>query len=352
MSTRAPSSRINRPAVPAPPWPLKHTLNGIQILREIARIGFLTNSQIRDLLFADLPNSHGELRTEQGAQAAADRSLRRLWDNGYLDRVRVVLTSRRTAGGYTAFVNVLTARGLESVKQYLEETGTKIDLRAKVGDPELSLQQLEHSVALYDLYALFHRSVRLQGFLLPTWLDDRQLATLRAKGQTRLGNVPDAVFVVGHSRKDAKGFFLELDLGTESISGTSDRRRDWQGKIESYERYFATATDDALLSGLARPIVLTVTTSERRLLNMLEATRQAGGGAGYWYTTREELDPPPLDRSTWNGLTPKERTAQSEVLWLRRRESVWQPIWRVCTDGTRRSLSRILIPESPSEALR
>jgi hypothetical protein len=344
MTTRAPSTRIHRPPTPASPWPLKHIKLGIEILTEIARFGFLTNSQIRDLFFADLPNRQGEPRTAQGAQSASGRSLRQLWENGYLERVRVVLTSRRTAGGYIAFVNVLSARGLDSVQQYLAEIGTPLELRAKPGDPELSLQQLEHRVALYDLYALFRRGFRLQGLKMPSWLDDRQLATLRTKGATRLLNVPDAAFVVGRAPADAKGFFVELDLGTESVSGRSDRRRDWQGKIEAYERYFATAArDDALIAGLPRPVVLTVTTSERRLVNMLEATRQAGGGGDYWYTTREELDPPPLDRRTWNALSPDERTRQSEALWLRRRESVWQPIWRVCSDGTRRSLSRLLI---------
>lgn len=304
----------------------------------------MTNSQIRDLFFADLPNTRGEPRTAQGAQAAADRSLRRLWENGYLERVRVVLTSRRTAGGYIAFVNVPTVRGLEAVAHHLDETGARVEVRARPGDPGLSLQQLEHSVALYDLYALFRRGFRLHELKMPSWLDDRQLAMLRTKGDTALLNVPDAAFVVGRSPADARGFFLELDLGTESVSGLSDRRRDWRGKIEAYERYFATAAkDDALIAGLPRPLVLTVTTSERRLLNMLEATRLADGGADYWYATRAELDPPPLDRRSWDALSPDERTRQSAAWWVRRRESLWQPIWRVCADGNRRSLSRLLL---------
>lgn len=310
----------------------------------------MTNSQISDLFFAELPNRRGEVRTELGARAAADRSLRRLWENRQLDRVRVVLTSRRTGGGYIAFVNVLTAQGLESVKQYAEASGHVIDIRAEPGDPKLSLQQLEHAVALYDLYALFQRNARAQGVKLRAWHDDRQLAALRNGGAIKLLNVPDAAFILGRTAADAKAFFLELDLGTESVSGRSDRRRDWQGKIESYERYFATAfAQDAFLSGLARPIVLTVTTSVRRLTNMLEATRQAGGGAGYWYAVREEIDPPPLDRRTWDALSPSARERQTQALALRRRESLWRPIWRTGVDDAARSLSRLLFHDGMSE---
>lgn len=313
----------------------------------------MTNSQISDLFFAELPNRRGEPRTELGARAAADRSLRRLWENRQLDRVRVVLTSRRTGGGYISFVNVLTATGLESVKQHAEETGKAIEIRAEPGDPKLSLQQLEHSVALCDLYALFQRNARSQGLKLRAWHDDRQLAALRNSGAIKLLNVPDATFVLGRTAADAKAFFLELDLGTESVSGLSDRRRDWQGKIESYERYFATAfAHDAFLGGLARPIVLTVTTSERRLTNMLEATRQAGGGSGYWYAVRETLDPPPLDRRTWDALAPSERQRQSQALALRRRESLWRPIWRTCADDAEQSLSRLLFHDALSETLK
>lgn len=351
MTSRAPSTRIHRASDPANPWPLKHTLMGIEILTEIARIGFLTNSQITDLFFADGRNRWDEPRTELGAQAASDRSLRRLWENRYLDRVRVVLTSRRTGGGYLSFVNVLTAMGLERVRQHAEEIGRAIEIRAEAGDPKLSLQQLEHSVALYDLYALFQRGARAHGLKLRGWHDDRQLAALRTQGKLKLLNIPDATFVLGLSAADAKAFFLELDLGTESVSGQSDRRRDWQGKIESYERYFATAfAGDDLFHGLARPIVLTVTTAERRLVNMLEATRQAGGGPGYWYATRETLDPPPLDRRTWDALAPAERVQQAQALSLRRRESLWAPSWRTCVDDARPSLSRLLFAEGVSEA--
>jgi len=324
---------------------------GIEILTEIARIGFLTNSQITDLFFADERNRRGEPRTDLGAQAAADRSLRRLWENRQLDRVRVVLTSRRTGGGYISFVNVLTANGLAQVRQHLEETGKTMEIRAEAGDPQLSLQQLEHAVALYDLYALFQRGARAQGLKLRGWRDDRQLAAMRNAGALKLLNIPDATFVLGRTAADAKAFFLEIDLGTETVSGLSDRRRDWQGKIESYERYFATAfAHDELLHGLPRPIVLTVTTAERRLVNMLEATRQAGGGADYWYAVRDALDPPPLDRRTWDGLSPAERERQAEARSLRRRESLWSPSWRTPADDARPSLSRLLFTEGASEA--
>ena len=80
-------------------------------------------------------------------------------------------------------------------------------------------------MALYDLYALFQRNARSQGLKLRAWHDDRQLAALRNQGAIKLLNVPDATFVLGRTAADAKAFFLELDLGTESVSGRSGRRR-------------------------------------------------------------------------------------------------------------------------------
>ncbi len=109
---RAP--RINVDPNRMRPYPLKHVQRGVETLAELDQRGFLTNSQVADLLFADRPNPQGEPRTDTAAQAAANRTLRRLWHSGLVERSRVVLTSRRTNGPYVAFVNVLTTEGAQA----------------------------------------------------------------------------------------------------------------------------------------------------------------------------------------------------------------------------------------------
>ncbi len=298
----------------------------METLAELDQRGFLTNSQVADLLFANRPNPQGAPRTDTAAQAAANRTLRRLWHSGLVQRERVVLTSRRTNGPYVTFVNVLTAEGAQIVRDYYEELGTGRSLRWTKAGGDLGYQGFEHAVAINDVYALAVRSCTQRGVRIGGWRDDRQLSAMNRAGETHFVSVPDGFFALS-TGEAVTGHFLELDRGTESVFGISERRRDWKAKIAGYEAYFRERyAAEALFEGIAAPVVLTVTTSPERLVNLLTATRAAGGGARYWYTTLDALDPEDAPRGS----------------------AFWEPIWRVSTEPSPCSLLERLGSESLS----
>lgn len=312
-------SRYHLDRTTARPYALAHIAQGLAILVALDRLGPLTNGQVRDLLFLDMPNTLGAPRTVEGARKAANTACQRLWENGFVTRQTVILTSRETGGPYHHFVNLLTAHGARQVAAHYEEQGGT--LRWTRTALELKPLQVEHSLAINDVHILIARAARLAGLTFGHWQDDRQLALRQRAGETRFVNTPDAFFVLGHGERTL-GHFLEYDRGTETIIASGWGRRDWRGKVTGYGQYFGGWEQvRPLFADVAVPIVLTVTTTATRLANLLAATRRAGGGGRYWYTTEGELfsgDP----------------------------ATFWEPIWRVCTDPAPRSLKDRLTPTS------
>jgi len=249
----------------------------------------LTNGQIAELLYADAPNSLGEARSARAAHEAANRALRQLWDSKYLARQRVVLTSRQGLP-YLHFVNVLTASGIAAVAEYYREMEGRQGPRT-VEPPQLHQQQLEHAIAVNDLYVLFARAARRQDLTFALWRDDRQLTALNREGRTSFLSIPDAFFGLQRDDGPRRLFFLELDLGTESVFGVVPGRNTWRAKIERHEQYFKQRfRNEAIFAGLPFPVVLCVTDGTGRMANLIAATAEAGATPGrYWFTTRDQL---------------------------------------------------------------
>lgn len=298
----------------------------------------MTNSQISELLFRDEPGRDGARRNEHAAQAAGNRSLRRLWDNAFVERKRIVLTSRRTGGPYISFVNILTAAGAAAVEAFYEEEDRGRQARWTPGTGEVGPQQIAHAIAINDVHALIRRAAPRRQMRLAYWRDDRQLSAMNRQGETHFVSIPDAFFLLTSPSKRHLAHFLEVDQGTESVLATSEGRRDWRAKIAGYETYFRTRySAEDVFEGLEAPIVVTVTTSRKRLERMLEATAAAGGAPGrYWYTTLDDLTPPPPDDAALGALTEQERAERQR----QRPEAFWQPIWRVNGEPVAASLDR------------
>jgi len=311
--------RLHRDPTRATLLPLKHIDHGLDVLVQLDRFPCLTNGQISDLLFAGAPNRRGVPRTENAARAATSRTLQRLWDARYVERLPAMLTSRRTGLPYLHFVNALTEAGAAVVAEHYAALERPPALRWTRGSLEIGPQQLEHTVGLTSIAALLARACRAAGLTFTSWRDDRQLAGLNREGRTHFISVPDGFFIIGRSRQESRAYFLELDLGTETVLGFSPFRRDWGDKIAGYVKYFAREYPrEVFFKGVARPVVLTITTSPERRANLVAATRAAGGDAGYWFTTLDQFDPP-------DGQVP-------------RAAAVFAPIWQAPTDDAPRSL--------------
>lgn len=285
----------------------------------------MTNGQIAELLFADQPSPQGGIRTDLAAHAAANRTLQKLWDNRWLARRQVVLTSLRTGAPYVHFVNVLTQEGAELVAAYYREAESPQRPRWTPEVGKLANQALEHRVAIYDFYALAVRACRNRQVSLGVWQDDRQLSGLQQAGKTRFVSVPDGLLALAAASGANRAFailMLEVDRGTESVFGLKLPRRDWKSKIEGYIEYITDIyPTDPFFTRMPTPTVLTVTTSRERMFNLISATKAAGGGRQFWFTTAPQL------------------TAQGgQASW----EPFWQPVWVRADTEAPASLSTLL----------
>ena len=72
------------------------------------------------------------------------------------------------------------------------------------------------------------------------------------------------------------------------------------------------------------PVVLTVTTNERRMENLIAATQAAGGAGRFWFTTQSRLYPPPLSRGAVSALDMSDRVAH----FAARQSLFWSPLWQ------------------------
>ncbi len=129
------------------------------------------------------------------------------------------------------------------------------------------------------------------------------------EGKTSFLSIPDAIFGLQRDEGTRRLFFLELDLGTESVFGVTPGRNSWRAKIERHEQYFKQRfRNEAVFAGLPFPVVLCVTDGTGRMTNLIEATAEAGAAPGrYWFTTRDQLAN--VWGSIWSG--PGEQTGLS-----------------------------------------
>jgi len=103
--------------------------------------------------------------------------------------------------------------------------------------------------------------------------------------------VPDAVIGVKFMNGEFGLFFVEVDRATMTT-------KRWQDKMRVYREYFKSPE---LPSRFKTDwfIVLTVTTSEKRIMSLAEKTVQVGGKRGFWYTVASEISPGTILGKIW-----------------------------------------------------
>ncbi|MDP9357460.1 MAG: replication-relaxation family protein [Chloroflexota bacterium] len=323
---RSRRSRLVRADVGHKLRPLAAIEHGAEILKHLDGFLYLDNDQIETLLFRQGRTSTGKPRSPKGAAYAANTALRRLFDSGYVDRIPVFLPGTKLHTVKAHYVNALSTRGARVAAESLKQEGrTPRWRRSLLPHP---WQPVLHGYWIRQFAVTGRAACETRGWRWWSWFDDRQLAALKKEHGARFAAVPDGFFVITNP-DTGKDFphFLEIDLGTETVTARSPGRLDWRGKVESYldylERHFREQFGLAAL-----PIVLTVTESEQRLEHLLAATGVAGGGGRFWFTTLARLFSP---TDVHEG---GERTASDAL-----EGAFWASIWRVPTSSQVRSLA-------------
>lgn len=143
---------------------------------------------------------------------------------------------------------------------------------------------LQHTLAVNDVRLAFVRSAQIHpDHSLITWRYDRSLAD-RVPWPGQLGAWlpvrPDGylTYRTPDRRLDA---FVEADLGTVT-------NKSWALRVQAYIAYRFSGRFQSR-HGVPSFRVLTVTTTKRRLDNLLATTRRAGGRGLFWFTTFDLL---------------------------------------------------------------
>jgi hypothetical protein len=88
---------------------------------------------------------------------------------------------------------------------------------------------------------------------------------------------------------------IEVDMGTQTLKQRQQTikhpQRTWEHKVKAYLAYFQPTGVYEQLYGSTAGRVLTVTTSEERLHNMLQVTQSVGGNERFWFCTFADFIP-------------------------------------------------------------
>lgn len=264
------------------------TSRDVEILQTIYQYRAMTTPQIDALFFHDEPT--------WGASQVSSRCLNRLkllFQHRYIYRAERPQT---VSEGRKPLVYWLDERGA----QYLANLSKRsiYDLDWSRQDRSVKWPFLEHLLLTNDLRTAVTIAARVEGFNIPIWHDERVLKRThyedKVQVETATGRlvevsiIPDAYFLL-ETVQNRYHQFIEMDRGTESATSSGDRR-DWTRKILSYLEYYRSGKYHGRYHTSSMR-VLTITTTERRLKTLKEATEKAGGKKRFWFTTIDKITP-------------------------------------------------------------
>jgi Replication-relaxation len=254
-----------------------------EIMRQVYAYRVMTREQIEQLLF--LPDNGQDHPTKT---SKARKRLKLLYQHGFLERFAAPI-----GPGSWAWRPVyrLGRKGAQQVASELGTTAQELPYWGKGDDKDHRRTRatslfLNHTLSINDVRVAITQAVKAHGYRLEKWLDDTHLkseamrdyvAVTTERGHSaRVPVIPDAYFVLYLGDRRAH-FFLEVDRATM----TNGR---WKRRVLAYREYIRSGLYQERFQTHSLRI-LTVTTTEQRLLNLRKATVKAGGDDLFWFTT-------------------------------------------------------------------
>jgi len=267
---------------------------------------------------------------------AAQRRLKKMRDAGL---IRVVGQWMLREQGAQEYIYTLDKAGAEVVSVVFGLDPATIDW--KPNSREQSYLFMNHLLAANDVGVAITLSCKKQGYSLLTWLheielrkqvmrDYVELAQAHAgEPAKRMAVVPDNFFrikahsIIGH-------FPAELDRDTESL------KKVWGEKVLAYIQYHATGAYQKRY-GARNFRLITVTTTQERLLNLKAATEAvAPGDDRFYFTTMDKVVTKQPARYTYTN--PKTQKLKLYYKTVYNAELLTQPVWSRAGDTKLHSL--------------
>ena len=261
-------NRLPRYKVAENPPPMRLTERDQRIVEWVYLFRFLTREQIHLLEFKDK------------SMAACQKRLTALYHNQYLDAGHKPIPA---GYGSAKRVYCLSERGRDLIAHMYDSLDPK-EIKWKKTYNEVEEYFLEHTLAINDVRVALTVAAKEKGFSLD-WTPEWELKALkeRVEDPDRSGRyisiTPDAYFVIKGEGKKAS-FFLEADRATEA-------NKRFKEKVKGYIEYIRTKKyQERYKTSSLR--VLVVTTTKKRLKNLMNTTQSVNGASFFWFTTFKE----------------------------------------------------------------
>jgi Replication-relaxation len=221
-----------------PPLPMR----AVAVLLLIAKLGFVSQDQVRRWLFA------GSASPATSQRVLTGRVLQRLRAAKLIDVLPRAIGG--PGGGSATSVYAITTAGTRLAATY--------DPSLAGGRAARGPFLMRHSLAVTDALLAFHESATANDHELTSWETTWQLALKLGQGRI----VPDAHFVYRTSTVELEAL-LEVDLGTEGS-------RFFAGKIARYLALWRSGSWRGIFTDW--PVVLIIASTEARARLLKQAT--------------------------------------------------------------------------------
>jgi hypothetical protein len=262
---------------------LRLTLRDVAILEDIYTARFMTVPQIQALHWRQ-SNGGQPIATRKACQ----RRMRQLFEHGLVRRIEPLI---RYSEGKKPLIYAIAKGGAQILANELGIEIIPSDYKPQSAEENYPF--LQHILDTTALRIAFTNAAQAAGIQLELWRNERELKSEGMSDvivltgpdgkQHKAAVVPDAVICLNRNGKRAC-FLIELDRRTVTVDPSKWEKRGWARKVRQYLAYFAADAYKQRYGNLVAH-VLTVTTGEKRLDHLAEATKTAGGGKRFWFTT-------------------------------------------------------------------
>jgi len=252
------------------PPPMRLTDRDKRIVEAVYQLRFLTRDQIKKLEF------------EEGSMTACQRRLSLLFHNGYLSAVHKPIP---TGYGSSKRIYCLSKKGADLISYlYGEREAREIKWNKKQNQVENFF--IEHTLAINDVRIAFLKAVLKTKDYDLFWFNEKDVKAWKEKIEDpenpnkTIAITPDAFFYLLGQEKKAY-YFLEVDRATES-------NQRWRNKVRGYVEYVNSGKYQKRFQTSALR-VLTITTSEERMTNLIQTTESVENAYFFLFATFEQI---------------------------------------------------------------
>lgn len=228
------------------------------------------------------------------SQRGLENRLRLLFHNKYLNRVVLVDSLSRK------LIYAMTEKGARLLAEKDGVSREEIPWQRHLN--QVSMAHIRHLLSVNDVVvslesalsrAVENRRIELFKVLHGDPEVHKLTVTFLDKNGARYNSsvIPDAVVGIKFRGGEFGLFFVEVDRATMTINR-------WQDKVAVYYEY-SRSPELKERFHIGWFIVLTVTTSGKRVLSLAERTVALGGRRAFWYTTADKIVPDEILAPIW-----------------------------------------------------